>query len=199
MKGIGYTKSATNWSTLLAEKGHIPVKVHYVWAGNEKLTDKSKASVTWEISANYPVVICDEPMIKVSTTGNNDIYDISTPQTRSRSAVGGKDLVVIATTNQQYKSMEMDEIVENNDLIFTGVEDVAFGKGVLMVYPNPAQSEVTIRSTTALGDVKIFTIDGQLVKEFESDDTKAKLNVSDLTSGVYVVSASGTTTRMIKK
>ena len=199
LKGIGYTKGATNWSTLLAEKGHIPVKVHYVWAGNEKLTDKSKASVTWEISANYPVVICDEPMIKVSTTGNNDIYDISTPQTRSRSAVGGKDLVVIATTNQQYKSMEMDEIVENNDLIFTGVEDVAFGKGVLMVYPNPAQSEVTIRSTTALGDVKIFTIDGQLVKEFESGETKAKLNVSDLTSGVYVVSASSTTTRMIKK
>ncbi|MBR5550588.1 MAG: carboxypeptidase regulatory-like domain-containing protein [Muribaculaceae bacterium] len=196
LKGIGYTKGATNWSTLLAEESHIPMLVHYVWAGNEKLSDVAQSMFLWLLDANYPVVICDEPMIKVSTTASDEIHDISTPQTRSRSAVGGNDLVLI-TTGVGY-NLTIDEIVENND-VTTGVEDVAFGKGVLMVYPNPAQSEVTIRSTTALGDVKVFTIDGQLVKEFESDDTKAKLNVSDLTSGVYVVSASGTTTRMIKK
>jgi hypothetical protein len=92
----------------------------------------------------------------------------------------------------------MDGLVEAQD-VTTGVEDVAFGKGVLMVYPNPAQSEVTIRSTTALGDVKIFTIDGQLVKEFDANDTKVRLNVSDLTTGVYIVHAAGTSTRLIKK
>ena len=195
LRGVGYT-GTENWSALATEAGHIPVKVHYVWAGNEKLTDKSSAEIQWELSANYPVVIYDEPMIKVSSTYKEGVHDISAPLTRNASS--GKDMYVITTTNQNYKELVMDGIVEYKD-VTTGVEDVAFGKGVLMVYPNPAQSEVTIRSTTALGDVKIFTIDGQLVKEFESDDTKAKLNVSDLTSGVYVVSASGTTTRMIKK
>lgn len=197
--GIGYTKGATNWSTLLAEEGHIPVKVHYAWAGNEKLTEVTNAAVTWELSANYPVVICDEPMIKVSTTANDDIHDISAPQTRSRSAVGGKDLVVIATTNQkEYTSMVMDDIVENND-ITTGVEDVSNGEGGLRLYPNPASSMVTLQAPVTMSDVKIFSIDGQLVKEFDVNDTKARLNVSDLTNGVYIVHAAGTSTRLIKK
>ena len=196
LSGVGYTKGVENWSTLLTKEGHLPVKVHYVWAGNEKNTDVNAATIEWELSANYPVVIYDEPMIKVSSSYQDDIYDISAPLTRS--ITSEKDMIVITTTDQDYKTLTMDGIVEYKD-VTTGVEDVAFGKGVLMVYPNPAQSEVTIRSTTALGDVKIFTIDGQLVKEFESGETKAKLNVSDLTSGVYVVSASGTTTRMIKK
>ena len=195
LNGIGYTNNA-NWSTLIAEEGHLPVKVHYVWAGNEKLTNVSEAEIAWEISANYPVVIFDEPMIKVSTTANNDIYDISTPQTRS--AVGGKDLYVITTTNNDYKVLNMDGIVETID-VTTGVEDVNVAKGTLRLYPNPANSIVTLQAWTVLDDVKIFTVDGQLVKEFEADDTRVKFNVSDLPTGVYIVHAAGTTTRLIKK
>ena len=195
LNGIGYTNNS-NWSTLIAEEGHLPVKVHYVWAGNEKLTNVYEAEIAWEISANYPVVIFDEPMIKVSTTANNDIYDISTPQTRS--AVGGKDLYVITTTNNDYKVLNMDGIVETID-VTTGVEDVNVAKGTLRLYPNPANSVVTLQAPMTITDVKIFTVDGQLMKEFEADDTKVKINVSDLPTGVYIVHAAGTTTRLIKR
>ena len=198
LNGVGYLRGATNWPTLLAEEGHIPVKVHYVWAGNEKLTDRYQAEINWELSANYPVVICDEPMIKVSTTANEDIHDISAPQTRSRSAVGGKDLVVITTTNSNYPVMVMDNIVENNDIV-TGVEDVCDGDGTLRLFPNPANSMVTLQAPITITDVKIFTIDGQLVKEYDANDTKVRLNVSDLNTGVYIVHAAGASTRLIKK
>ena len=197
LKGVGYTKGA-NWSTLLAEENHIPVKVHYVWAGNEELVNIAEASVEWEVSANYPVVICDEPMIKVSTTANDDIYDISTPQTRSRSAVGGKDLYVITTTNSNFKTMQMDDIVTTKDTT-TGVENVGYGNGVLRLFPNPVDTHVTLQAPIAITDVKIFSIDGQLVKEFDTDDTQVRLDVSDLTTGVYIVHAAGTSTRLIKK
>ena len=93
----------------------------------------------------------------------------------------------------------MGDIIEAKDEITTGVEDVNVAKGTLRLYPNPANSVVTLQAWTVLDDVKVFTIDGQLVKEFETDDTKVKFNVSDLPAGVYIIHAAGATTRMIKK
>ena len=198
LRGVGYT-GTENWSALATEAGHIPVKVHYVWAGNEKLTDESSAEIQWELSANYPVVIYDEPMIKVSSTYKEGVHDISAPLTRN--AVGGKDMYVITTVNQdsRYKTLVMDGIIEAKDEITTGVEDVNVAKGTLRLYPNPANGVVTLEAWTVLDDVKIFTVDGQLVKEFEADDTRVKFNVSDLPTGVYIVRAANATTRLIKR
>ena len=194
-KPVGYTKGATNWSTLLAEECHAPIKVHYVWAGNEKIDDYSNAKINCEVNANYPVVIYNQPTINVSTTYQEGAYDISAPLTRS--ATNGKDLYVI-TANLSYQDLGMDGLVEAQD-ITTGLEDVALGKGTLRVYPNPATSMVTLQAPITITNVKIFTIDGQLVKEFDADDTKVRFNVSDLNAGVYIIHAAETTTRLIKK
>ena len=197
LRGIGYT-GTENWSALATEAGHIPVKVHYVWAGNEKLTNRYDASIFWELSANYPMVIYDEPMIKVSSTYQEGVHDISAPLTRN--AVGGKDMYVITAIDRTFDNkIVMGDIIEAKDEITTGVEDVNVAKGSLRLYPNPANSIVTLQAWTVLDDVKIFTIDGQLVKEFDADDTKVKINVSDLPTGVYIVHAAGTTTRLIKR
>ena len=197
LRGIGYT-GTENWSALATEAGHIPVKVHYVWAGNEKLTNRYDASIFWELSANYPMVIYDEPMIKVSSTYQEGVHDISAPLTRN--AVGGKDMYVITAIDRTFDNkIVMGDIIEAKDEITTGVEDVNVAKGTLRLYPNPANSVVTLQAWTVLDDVKVFTIDGQLVKEFEADDTRVKFNVSDLPTGVYIVHAAGATTRMIKK
>lgn len=192
-KGVGYTKGV-NWATLLAEECHAPIKVHYVWAGNEKIDDYSNAKINCEVNANYPVVIYNQPTINVSTTYQDGAYDISAPLTRS--ATNGKDLYVI-TANLSYQDLVMDGLVEAED-VTTGLEDVALGNGALRLYPNPANSMVTLQAPITMTDVKIFTIDGQLVKEFDANDTKVRLNVSDLNTGVYIVHAAGRTTRLIK-
>ena len=180
---------------MLAEECHAPIKVHYVWAGNEKIDDYSNAKINCELNANYPVVIYNQPTINVSTTYQEGAYDISAPLTRS--ATNGKDLYVI-TANLAYENLGMDGLVEAQD-ITTGLEDVALGKGTLRVYPNPATSMVTLQAPITITNVKIFTIDGQLVKEFDADDTKVRFNVSDLNAGVYIIHAAETTTRLIKK
>ena len=77
--------------------------------------------------------------------------------------------------------------------------NVTLGKGTLRVIPNPATSMVTLQAPITMTNVKIFTIDGQLVKEFDADDTKVRFNVSDLNAGVYIIHAAETTTRLIKK
>ena len=194
LKQLGYTGSE-DWSKLITKSGTFPLKVHYVWAGNEKINAVEDAEFEFEMSANYPILVASTPEFRINKSLIDNKHDLAPANPLSRAT--NYTLQMITAVNKYYKTLVMDDVVETQ--LTTGVEAVAFDKGVLMVYPNPAQSEATIRSTTVLGEVKIFTIDGQLVKEFESGETTAKFNVSDLTSGVYVVSASGTTTRMIKK
>ena len=194
LKQLGYTGSE-DWSKLITKSGTFPLKVHYVWAGNEKINAVEDAEFEFELSANYPILVASTPEFRINKSLIDNKHELAPANPLSRAT--NYTLQMITAVNKDYKTLVMDDVVETQ--LTTGVEAVAFGKGVLMVYPNPAQSEATIRSTTVLGEVKIFTIDGQLVKEFESGETTAKFNVSDLTSGVYVVSASGTTTRMIKK
>ena len=192
LSGIGYTGSE-DWSVKATENNHIPVKVHYVWAGNEKLENKLDATFDWELSANYPVIVYDSPLVKVNSGYSYGDYDISAPQTRG---VAGYDMQVITAVNQNYQQLDMDNIVE---LPTTGVDALGDGNGALRLYPNPADGIVTLQAPVTITGVKIFSIDGQLVKEFEADDTKVRLNVSDLPSGVYIVNAGGSTTRLIKK
>ena len=194
LKQLGYIGSE-DWSKLITKSGTFPLKVHYVWAGNEKINAVEDAEFEFEMSANYPILVASTPEFRINKSLIDNKHNLAPANPLSRAT--NYTLQMITAVNEEYKTLVMDDVVETQ--LTTGVEAVAFDKGVLMVYPNPAQSEATIRSTTVLGEVKIFTIDGQLVKEFESGETTAKFNVSDLTSGVYVVSASGTTTRMIKK
>lgn len=195
LKGIGFS-GTEDWSALANEECHIPVKVHYVWAGNEKLPDESKddASFAWELSANYPVIIYDTPLLKINTAPqDNGSYDITAPVTRSAS---GYDMQMITAVNTSYKTLTMDGVIEGT---LTGVEDVAYSNGALRLFPNPVGSHVTLQAPIEIIDVKIFATDGQLVKEVDADDTQVKIDVSDLASGVYVVHAAGTSTIMIKK
>ncbi len=195
LAGIGYPNADTDWSSLAVTEGHLPLMVHYVWAGSNSISKKEDAEFGFELSANYPIVTMATPEIKINETTVNGAYDLVLANPLSRST-SGNDLIMITTVNESYKSLVMDGIIETPT---TGVEDVNVAKGTLRLYPNPANGVVTLEAWTVLEDVKIFTIDGQLVKEFETDDTRVKFNVSNLPTGVYIVHAAGATTRMIKK
>lgn len=195
LAGIGYPNADTDWSSLAVAEGHLPLKVHYVWAGSNPISVTGDAVFDFELSANYPIVTMATPEIKINETTVNGAYDLVLANPLSRST-SGNDLIMITTVNESYKSLVMDDIIETPT---TGVEDVNVAKGTLRLYPNPANGVVTLEAWTVLEDVKIFTIDGQLVKEFETDDTRVKFNVSNLPTGVYIVHAAGATTRMIKK
>lgn len=195
LAGIGYPNADTDWSSLAVAEGHLPLKVHYVWAGSNPISVTGDAVFDFELSANYPIVTMATPEIKINETTVNGAYDLVLANPLSRST-SGNDLIMITTVNNNYKTLVMDGIIETPT---TGVEDVNVAKGTLRLYPNPANGVVTLEAWTVLDDVKIFTIDGQLVKEFETDDTKVKFNVSDLPTGVYIVHAAGSTTRLIKR
>lgn len=191
---LGYT-GKEDWSALATEENHLPLKVHYVWAGNDKIADKGDAEFGFELSANYPIVSVETPEFKINEYPQSGAYEFALVNPLSRST-SGYELQMITTVNKDYKTLEMDAIIETPT---TGVENVGVGNGALRLYPNPANSVVTIQAPITITDVKIFSVDGQLLKEFDADDTKVKINVSDLPTGVYIVHAAGSTTRLIKR
>lgn len=204
---LGYdidgVEASKNWSATAASERHLPLKVHYVWAGNEKIGAVSDAPFEFELSANYPLVVSKYvedgnsviiPQFMINSYDQENGYNLVTPVTRGVS--NGYDLMMITTVNEGYKSLQMDDVIETP---MTGVEDVNYGEGALRLYPNPANSIVTLQAPITMTDVKIFTIDGQLVKEFDANDTHVKFDVSDFATGVYIVHAGGKTTRLVKR
>lgn len=191
---LGYT-GTEDWSALATEENHLPLKVHYVWAGNDKIANKGNAEFGFELSANYPIVSVETPEFKINEYPQSGAYEFALVNPLSRST-SGYELQMITTVNKEYKTLVMDGIIETPT---TGVEDVGEGNGALRLYPNPANSVVTLQAPITITDVKIFSVDGQLLKEFDADDTKVKINVSDLPTGVYIVHAAGSTTRLIKR
>lgn len=80
-----------------------------------------------------------------------------------------------------------------------GVSDVSSDKKVSL-YPNPAKDFVVLQSSKPVSEVKIYSVNGALVKSI-SNVSDNKINISDLTVGAYIVRINGSAEglKMIKK
>ena len=83
----------------------------------------------------------------------------------------------------------------------TGVEGILTNAaGGVKLYPNPVGSVFTLQAPMAMGEVKIFTMDGQLVKVVKDiNDTMVSINVDELPQGMYIVNTLGVAKMMIKE
>ncbi|MBQ2839688.1 MAG: T9SS type A sorting domain-containing protein, partial [Muribaculaceae bacterium] len=81
-----------------------------------------------------------------------------------------------------------------------GVEGIITNAcGGWQLYPNPVGSAFTLHAPMIIGDVQIFSMDGQLVKVVKDvKDTTVKINVDELPQGVYIVNTLGVAKMMIK-
>ena len=122
LTGVGYT-GTENWSSLITKANVIPMKVHYVWAGNEKITNTSDAEFAWELSANYPVIVYNAPLFVINAKPETGVYNLT--------AVEGNDMKVITTLNEHYKTLVMDGIVEAQE---TGIENITIGNSDVKFY-----------------------------------------------------------------
>ncbi len=60
----------------------------------------------------------------------------------------------------------------------------------VLFFPNPTTDSLSIRTEKELKQVEIFNLNGQKIKMFNSSNLSAKLNVSDLKNGLYLLKAS---------
>jgi len=71
------------------------------------------------------------------------------------------------------------------------------------VYPNPAQDRVFFQSAEAIQKITLYDFSGSKIKEFSPNSSKAEINVSGLSAGVYLAeirTAKGSrTVKVVKK
>ena len=83
-----------------------------------------------------------------------------------------------------------------------GVDDNSLSNSISM-YPNPADSQVTIsnKSDVALQNAVIYDINGKLINQYDLSNMQGKqvIDVSALATGVYVVQITGETSSVSKR
>lgn len=69
-----------------------------------------------------------------------------------------------------------------------GVKDIAFGVDELKIYPSVVSDFLTIRTIENQGlDINIYNILGRMVNKTSSNESSLKIDMSSLSSGLYIV------------
>ena len=76
------------------------------------------------------------------------------------------------------------ELWKYTDGLSTGLLEIKTSFN-LTIYPNPANNELNISATNKIAKVEVYNLTGQL----QSSSNKNKVDVSDLSSGIYFVKA----------
>jgi hypothetical protein len=75
---------------------------------------------------------------------------------------------------------------------FAAAEPVSVEEITLSTYPNPAVEVLTVQSTAELTQVRLFDMTGRMVRTELVNTTQFDMNVSDLASGIYILTAVAT-------
>lgn len=105
-------------------------------------------------------------------------------------------------------SLDVDEIRVGNSWASvtpaaTGIKEIS-NNNAINIYPNPVSNFVTISSKESISHVNIYDFQGRIVQEYDfNGTTDIKLNVSDLSNGIYSIVANSTngksfSTKLIK-
>ena len=184
---IGYD-GTNNWSALAIQNNQVPMLIHYVHGSNTPLasTEEAVSNIKFDVTltAEYPVM-------SYSDDSFGSMCYAEDPETYS---YAGSDMNVMTVPTK------LSDIYVNSTSVTTGVEGILTNAcGGWQLYPNPVGSFVTIEAPMLINDVKIFSMDGQLVKVVKGvKDTTVKINVEELPQGVYIVNTLGVAKMMIK-
>lgn len=196
MAAIGYDgTNGSDWSALASEKRMLPMNIHYVWGGDTWVAPNDEEGIkAIQMSA---LVSADYPVIEGITLKVNQYVDGKNYSMISETATFAEPTV---TMNVISIPSSLDHFYVEHATTVTGVEGIITNAcGGWQLYPNPVGSEFTLQAPMTIGNVQIFTMDGQLVKVVKDvKDTTVKINVDELPQGVYIVNTLGVAKMMIK-
>lgn len=207
---MDYNPAAHNFGQAAVKSGRFALRlsnVHDAIPAGEKLQEIP--AIYTLLTAEYPLALCPvetqgegdaakttvtaaaHPMLSVDVTGARTTYNgaAAAPEGDGADPV---HLQVLSAATAVTAQPTLGDL--------TAISGVAADRSdALTLYPNPAETDVTVSAGTPLGTVEIFTLGGARVSATDTDDTTVTVNVSNLGSGVYIVRAAGAATRLIKK
>ncbi|MBP5711193.1 MAG: T9SS type A sorting domain-containing protein [Bacteroidales bacterium] len=79
-----------------------------------------------------------------------------------------------------------------------GVDEVNASSSVVL-YPNPAQNEISLRASETMSTIAIYDMFGKNVANYQADAAEVQINVSDLASGMYLAKIGTANGTIVKK
>ncbi len=116
----------------------------------------------------------------VNAKGNSNVLTNYTFAHNNASTINYYRLKQVDADNSiEYSKVIMINFNENDEIIPESVK----------VYPIPAKNEITVELNKGqqIIEISIFKLDGVLVNSIQTNNPKAKLEISDLPQGVYVL------------
>ena len=100
-------------------------------------------------------------------------------------------------TNSSYPGSWMIRPIVSVDDIILAQDEIKMDN--FKLYPNPAKQELNILLSTIDNVISIYNLQGKLVKQSFVSSTNCKLNITDLSSGMYVVEVKNNKSRNFRK
>ncbi|SHF44592.1 Por secretion system C-terminal sorting domain-containing protein [Mariniphaga anaerophila] len=98
----------------------------------------------------------------------------------------------------EYKLYSTRKLLKTD--VITDTEEVKLGQKHLKIFPNPANSEVTIVSEKPFSQFEIYSLTGKLVQQVNvANKNRVKIAVDNFTPGVYFIHAFQNDTRITEK
>lgn len=96
-------------------------------------------------------------------------------------------LLKIINDNLKIEGCEIEN--NNNNTLPSVVEIKTNGQWQVQFYPNPSVNEIKLKSTDNIEEVTLVSLHGQTLinKKYDSNTKELKLDVSNLSNGIYVV------------
>ncbi len=160
----------------------------------------------WRINANKPIAnfnYSGSGTINFNSTSTNGLTyswqfgdgNTSTLQNPSNTyAANGNYTVQLIAYSKD--SCFTDTITQNVSIIAAGLTDLE-NDSEIRIYPNPATDFIEIKSKSNYSSIIIIDVNGKLVKEI--NNSNSKIDVSNLTKGVYFLKITNKNTSLIKK
>lgn len=195
---------ADNFAYVAHDSGSLSFGLtHFSTApAKEELKEDTNIDIYALVTNEYPVVLAPvadgalaaAPSMSFATVVDGQSYAAESagePMSVAEGVGPGIQAVVVPSVKKVTVNLYKD-VVNAIDNIYGDAS------GSLSVYPNPAVDNVRVSAADSLGEIEIFTLDGRRVVIVESEAATTTINVSQLTSGVYLLRAAGTIIRLVK-
>jgi hypothetical protein len=172
-----------NSTTAVSVGAPLPVTLVSFKATRESQTALLNWATTEETNSNY---------FEVQRSGNGKSWlPVGTVSSHGESKVLRRYTFTDGTpmTGQNYYRLKM--VDKDNTFAYSSIENLDFGQGIAMLYPNPTSDQLTLRAedVASITRVEIIGQDGKVLydQQRNAGNIRDKIDVKNFRSGIYVV------------
>jgi len=154
-------------------------------------TPTGSATQTFQDGATIANLVLDQNSVIWYATHNDALLEVNPLATSTLLIDGNSYFGVISINNCTSLPFEVtvNVTLSNNDFI----------KGDLTYYPNPIEDILNINYSDNITQINIFDILGKQKKSFDTNSKEININLSDLSTGIYLVELKTSTKKQVIK